>query len=274
MPELPEVETIKRELKPQIRNKRIIDCTILRADVIAFPKPASFCKEIIGEKIIDVTRKAKYLILELTNEKSIIIHLRLSGTMALAAIDAEPERFTRLVLRLEDGQLLFKEPRVLGRVYLVKDGETPNNLKGYFNLGCEPIAADFNFAYLRSKIKHRKAAIKSLLLDQNICAGVGNIYSDEALYRAGIRPLRRAHRITKKETVRLIQSLKEVLHEGIANFGTSVSDYKRTDGKDGNFQKFLHVYGREDEPCRKCGTIIKLKKIGNRSTRYCPKCQK
>lgn len=274
MPELPEVETIKRELRPRIRNQRIVDCTILRPDVIAHPRPSSFCREIIGEKIRDVTRKAKYLILELSNGKRIIIHLRLSGTMALAPIDAEPEKFSRLVLRLEDCQLLFKEPRVLGRIYLLKNREKPSNLKGYFSLGCEPISSDFDFTYLRSKIKHRKARIKSLLLDQNICAGVGNIYSDEALYRAGIRPLRRAHRITKQETTRLIKSLKDVLHEGIANFGTSVSDYRRTDGKDGNFQNFLYVYGREDEPCRKCGTVIKLQKIGNRSTRYCPKCQR
>lgn len=274
MPELPEVETIRRELRPRIRNKRINDCIILRADVIAHPEPSSFCKNIIGEKIRDVTRKAKYLILELSNGKRIIIHLRLSGTMVLAPVDAEPERFTRLVIKFDDRQLLFKEPRVLGRAYLVKNHETPGNLKGFFRLGCEPISPDFDFVYLRAKIKHRKARIKSLLLDQHICAGVGNIYADEALYRAGIRPLRRAHRITKKETTKLIQSLKDVLHEGIANFGTSVSDYTRTDGKDGNFQKFLYVYGREDEPCRKCGTIIKLKKIGNRSTRYCPKCQK
>ena len=135
MPELPEVETIRRELRPRIRNKRINDCIILRADVIAHPEPSSFCKNIIGEKIRDVTRKAKYLILELSNGKRIIIHLRLSGTMVLAPVDAEPERFTRLVIKFDDRQLLFKEPRVLGRAYLVKNHETPGNLKGFFRLG-------------------------------------------------------------------------------------------------------------------------------------------
>ncbi|KPL12726.1 hypothetical protein AMJ74_06325 [candidate division WOR_3 bacterium SM1_77] len=274
MPELPEVETIKRELRPRIRGKIIANCIMLREDVIAHPSPKAFCKSIINEKILDVTRKARYLILELTNEKRLVFHLRLSGTMVLAPLDAEPEKFTRLALKLDDVQLLFREPRVLGRAYLIKAGEMPSNLKGFYNLGCEPISDDFDSVYLRQKIKHRKARIKSLLLDQNICAGMGNIYSDEALFRAGIRPLRRAYRITNKEMSQLIKALKEVIHEGIANFGTSVSDYRRTDGRDGNFQNFLCVYGREDQPCRKCGTKIVVKKIGNRSTRYCPKCQK
>jgi formamidopyrimidine-DNA glycosylase len=274
MPELPEVETIRRELRPKIRNKRIVGCEMLRPDVIAYPKPAAFCKGLVGEKIIDVKRQAKYLILQLTNDKRLIFHFRLSGTMVLAPLGAEPERFSRLVLQLEDRQLFFKEPRVLGRAYLLKGYERPNNLKGFFNLGCEPISADFNETYLREKVKHRKAYIKNLLLDQHICAGMGNIYSDEALFRAGIRPTRRAFRITKKELARLSATLRDVISEGILNFGTSVADYHRTDGKDGNFQNFLNVYGREGEPCRKCGATIQVRKIGNRSTRYCPKCQK
>jgi formamidopyrimidine-DNA glycosylase len=274
MPELPEVETIRRELHPRIKNKRIIGCRILRPDVVAHPKPNAFCKSLIGEKIIGVSRRAKYLILELTNDKRLIFHLRLSGTMVLSPSDAEPEKFSRIVLTLENQQLLFKEPRVLGRAYLLRGEERPSNLKGFFNLGCEPISIDFNAAYLREKIKHRTARIKSLLLDQHICAGMGNIYSDEALFRAGVRPMRRANRITQKEMSRLIVALRDVINEGIENFGTSVSDYHRTDGKDGNFQNFLCVYGREGEPCRKCGTAIAVKKIGNRSTRYCPKCQK
>lgn len=274
MPELPEVETIRRELRPKIRHKKITDCIVLRPDVIAHPKPDSFCAELIGEKITEVKRQAKYLILELTHDKRLIFHLRLSGTMSLAPLGAEPERFSRVIIELEDQQLFFNEPRVLGRTYLLKGEERPGNLKGFFNLGCEPISADFNAAYLRNKIRHRKAFIKNLLLDQHICAGMGNIYSDEALFHAGIRPTRRANRITQKETSRLIKTLRDVIVQGIENFGTSVSDYTRTDGKDGNFQNFLCVYGREGEPCRKCGTNIAVKKIGNRSTRYCPKCQK
>jgi formamidopyrimidine-DNA glycosylase len=273
VPELPEVETIARELKPRIRGRKITDCIILRPDVIAHPGPAKFCREIIGEKIHDVSRKAKYLILELGSEKRLVFHLRLSGTMVIIPSGSKHHKFSRLVLVLNDCQLLFNEPRVLGRVSLLKDGEVLPNLKGYYNLGCEPISEDFTPDYLKAKIKNRKARIKALLLDQNVCAGMGNIYSDEALFRAGIRPMRRANRITSKELQKLTKALREVIREGILNFGTSVSDYTRTDGKNGNFQNFLCVYGREGEPCRKCGTKIALKKIGNRGTRYCPKCQ-
>jgi formamidopyrimidine-DNA glycosylase len=274
MPELPEVETIRRELKPKITNQRITDCLILRKDIIAHPGPRKFCSSISNERIIDVKRRAKYLILELTNNKRVIFHLRLSGTVIIRNLTSTPEKYTRVVIKFNHCQLFFKEPRALGRVYLVEDNERPNVLKGFFSLGHEPISKEFDFQYFRNKIRKRRARIKLLLLDQHICAGVGNIYSDEALFRAGIRPLRRANRINTKETFRLILALRDVLNKAIKKFGTSVSDYKRTNGKDGSFQNFLHVYSREDEPCRVCGTIIVLKKIGNRSTRYCPRCQK
>ena len=273
MPELPEVETIARELRSRILGRTIEDCIILRPDVIAHPKPAQFCKEITGRIIKGVGRKAKYLILELDREKRLVFHLRLSGTVSIIPLDLSPHRFSRLVLVLNDCQLLFIEPRVLGRTYLLRSGEILPNLKGFYRLGCEPIADDFTPDYLKAKLKNRKARIKSLLLDQNICAGMGNIYSDEALYRAGIRPMRRANRITNRELERLTKALRDVITDGIHNFGTSVSDYTRTNGKNGNFQNLLCVYGREGKPCRKCGTKIALKKIGNRGTRYCPRCQ-
>ena len=274
MPELPEVETIRRELRPKVINQEIEECTILRKDVIGHPSTRAFCKSIINERIVAIQRRAKYLIFELTNDKRLIFHLRLSGTIALRDIHADSERFTRLILRLHDYQLFFNEPRVLGRVYLLRIDEDNKIPKGFFSLGYEPISQEFDFAYLRNKIKGRKARIKSLLLDQRICAGVGNIYSDEALFHAGVRPLRRAYRLTAAETFRLLVALKDVLNKAVDNFGTSVGDYIRTDGADGNFQNFLYVYSREDEPCRVCGTKIVVKKIGNRSTRYCPKCQK
>jgi len=274
VPELPEVETIKRELKTRIINKKILACILLRSDVIAYPKPKTFCRAIINERVTNVTRKAKYLFLELTNEKKIVFHFRLSGTISLRKLHVKPERFTRVIIKINGYQLFFNEPRVLGRIYLLKGKKRLPFLKGLYNLGFEPIADAFDLLYFRDKIKGRKAKIKALLLDQSICAGVGNIYSDEALFHAGIRPLRRANRITIRETAKLVRTLKHVIQKGIDNYGTSVSDYHRTDGKDGNFQKFLYVYGKEDEPCKVCGTKIVLRKLGNRSTRYCPKCQK
>jgi len=274
LPELPEVETIRRELARKIINKRIISCSILRKDVIEYPGPASFRKSITGEEITAVIRRAKYLIIELTNQKRLIFHFRLSGTVLLKKSGAAPERFTRVIIGLNGLQLFFNEPRVLGRIYLQHRNKRYKTPKGLYTLGYEPISPEFDFNYLRSKIKGRKARIKSLLLDQRICAGVGNIYSDEALFHAGITPLRRADRLTTEEILKLIFSLKDVLNKAIDNFGTSVSDYHRINGKEGNFQKYLYVYSREGEPCRICGTEIALTKISNRSTRFCPKCQK
>jgi formamidopyrimidine-DNA glycosylase len=274
MPELPEVETIKRELEPKLVGRKIIGCEILRPDIIGHPSPAKFRSGVTGKLITRVGRRAKYLVIELNNGERIIIHLRLSGVLIFRSISDPPEKHARLVFKFERDELVFEEPRALGRAYLVRAGETPPVLKGFFNLSREPIAGSFDFAYLKKKIKHRRAPIKALLLDQAICAGIGNIYSDEALFRAGIRPLRKACRLSNREIARLAITLREVLLDGIDNFGTTVSDYKRSDGKSGNFQNLLNVYSRENEPCKFCGTRISIKKIGNRSTRFCPKCQR
>jgi len=274
MPELPEIETIKRELKPRIINQKIIDCIILRSDIIGYPKPKQFCSLVIGERISDVIRRGKYLILQLTNNKRIVFHLRLSGALLILTHGDGTPKFARVMLKLSNFNLIFEEPRVLGRVYVIRDDAKPWVLKGLFTLGYEPISPEFDFNHFKNRIKNRKAHIKALLLDQKICAGVGNIYSDEALFRAGIRPLRRTNTLKIKEIFKLLLALKDVLNEGIENFGTTVSDYKRTNGKNGNFQKFLYVYSREDKPCHICNTKIRLTKIGNRSTRFCPRCQK
>ncbi len=294
MPELPEVETIKRELKSEIINQKITDCKIFRKDIVGYPAPDKFCKCIINETIINVTRRAKYLIIVLSNEKKLIFHLRLSGRIFVLknpqfqisnpkqSLNSnleiiqfnEKTKFVRLIIGLEDKLLVFCEPRALGRVYLIKENERPKILKGFFNLSFEPLSPEYDFNYFKDKIKNRKAKIKSVLLDQCICAGVGNIYSDEALFHAGIRPTRRANTLKTDEIFKLLLAMKQVLRKGIDECGTTVSDYKRTDGKSGNFQNFLYVYDREGEPCKKCGKTIVLTKIGNRSTRYCPKCQK
>jgi len=289
MPELPEVETIKRELKPEIINRCIIGCKILRKDIIGYPDARTFLKGLMGETIIDVNRKAKYLIINLTNDKRLIFHLRLSGRIFVINNDkvlkskgeiifndgiVEKKKFIRLILELDDKLLIFSEPRVLGRAYLIKENERPQTLKGFFNLSYEPISPEYDFQYFKNKLKKKKAQIKSVLLDQCICAGVGNIYSDEALFHSGIRPTRRVNTLKTEEIFKLLMAMKDVLRKGIDECGTTVSDYKRTDGRTGNFQNFLYVYEREGAPCRVCGAKIVLTKVGNRSTRYCPKCQK
>lgn len=282
MPELPEVETIKRELQLKILNRKIVGCKILRKDVIGFPAPENFCKSILNESIIDVCRRAKYLILELSKKKKIIFHLRLSGAIiyqknsSVLSFDRGKlnKKYVRLTIQLDQGTIIFYEPRALGRAYLIKEDEKPPVLKGLFNLSFEPLSPEYDFNYFKNKIENRKTSIKQLLLDQSVCAGVGNIYSDEALFRAGINPTRKANTLKTEEIFKLLIALKDVLKKGIDEFGTTVADYKRADGKSGNFQKFLYVYAQEGKPCRLCGREIIVKKLGSRATRFCPHCQK
>ena len=277
MPELPEVETIKRELlAAQLVGKTIMRCIILRNDVIGHPSVKCFARLLRNTTIKSIHRRAKYLIFTLDSDKLLIFHLRLSGSIILRKTSEQNTKFARIVLIIsDDRKLIFDEPRVLGRIYLLCTGEKPAVLKGYYKLSHEPLSPEFDFAYFKNRIKNRrKAVIKSLLLDQSFCAGIGNIYSDEALFKAGIGPLRRAGTLKHSEIFKLLLSLKHVLRQGILHLGTSVSDYKRPDGSTGGFQNLLNVYGREGEPCRSCGTPIAAKKLGNRTTRFCPKCQK
>jgi formamidopyrimidine-DNA glycosylase len=274
MPELPEVETIRRELASRIFGQHIRTCRVLRPDTVAYPTPGGFCGGLKNDTVREVTRKAKYLIIVLASGKRLIFHLRLSGTIFVRPRGTKPERFTRIALSLDDNELFFNEPRVLGRAYLIEANRTAGMPKGLLSLGIEPISPGFTVQYLHDRLKKRKALIKTVLLDQHVCAGVGNIYSDEALFHAGIRPTRRAFRVTRRETELLVSMLKNVLRKAVRKFGTSVGDYVRTDGTNGSFQNFLYVYQREGQPCRVCGAEINVVKIGNRSTRYCPKCQK
>lgn len=276
MPELPEVETIRQELLPLVKGKKILSVKVFRSDIIGYPKESEFIKGIKNQKIRDVNRAGKYLLFQLDEDRQLIIHLRLSGRLLLnppikRGIAIPYERL-RLLLN-NRRQLSFVEPRVLGRVYLIKDSKLPKNLNGLATLGLEPIDPNFNSGYLKSKISHRSANIKSLLLDQRITAGVGNIYSDEALFLSGIHPLRSANSLSDNEIKKLASSLRNVIKTGIKSKGTTVSDYLRPDASEGKYQLQAFVFAREGEKCRRCGSIIQKIRIGNRSSRFCPKCQ-
>jgi len=274
MPELPEVETIKRELQTLLTGKTIVRCRVMRPDIIGYPETREFKRRIRNQVITRIHRRAKYLLMDLAGGSTLIFHLRLSGAL-LVKTKGKISRHARIVFLLNDGSnLIFDEPRVLGRAYLINKDEQPHVLKGFHELSYEPISPEFDLAYFAKNLGKRKAIIKSVLLDQKVCAGVGNIYSDEALFRAGIRPFRRASRLKPAEIFKLLLALKDVLHLGIKHLGTSVSDYRRVNEQTGNFQKMLRVYAQEGKPCKVCGTPIVVKKIGNRGTRYCPKCQK
>jgi formamidopyrimidine-DNA glycosylase len=274
MPELPEVETIRRELIPHIIKRRINRVKVHRPDIVGFPDAKTFVKELTNKRIIALERRAKYLIFRLNNNNSLIVHLRLSGQLRIEK-GIKPLRFERVSFFLSGGKrLVFVEPRVLGRVYLIENEKYPDVLKGLKNLGLEPISPEFSFEYLKSKLHGRKGIIKSLLLDQSIAAGVGNIYSDEALFLAGIRPTRRANTLTNEEIRKLARALRTVIQAGIKHKGTSVSDYLRPDGSEGSYQMITYVFNREGEKCRYCPGIVVATKIANRTSRYCPKCQR
>jgi formamidopyrimidine-DNA glycosylase len=281
MPELPEVETIRRELEEPLLGRTIFGVTIARNDIVGFPDPAGFAGAVAGLRVIRLERRGKYLKIRLRTpegeDRLLVIHLRLSGHLEVPPNTEPPLRFERVRFHLSGGScLVFVEPRVLGRAYLVDENHLPKVLRGLEDMGLEPIEPGFDAAYLRGKIKGRSAPIKALLLDQRIAAGVGNIYSDEALFRAGIHPNRPGKSLRPRETEQLAAALRAVLEQSIEHMGTTMADsrYQRPNHRPGGFQAFLRVFDREGQPCPTCGTEIRACTIANRTSRYCPKCQR
>ncbi len=248
-----------------------------RPDIVGFPGPRKFKQEVVGHRIGRLARRGKYLLVGLDRGRELVFHLRLSGHLEVLT-DGRRPRFERIRFGLSGGRALsFVEPRVLGKVYLVEAGNYPPVLRGMERMGHEPIDPRFTAAYLAGKLAGRKAAVKSLLLDQRVCCGVGNIYSDEALARAGIRPGRPAGSLSRAEVTRLARHLRGVLRDGIRWCGTTLGDgrYRRPGTERGGFQEHLRVFGREGERCRRrgCRGTVERVKIGNRSSYYCPDCQ-
>lgn len=277
MPELPEVETMRRRLEPLLVGKRIVDVTVGREDIVGHPRSAArFRNGTRGREVVALRRRGKYLIIELDDAVELVLHMRLSGHLEVVDRGCHP-RYERLRFELSDGTALaFAEPRVLGRAYLVRPGCYPPALAGMQAMGPEPVDPRWSADYLAGRLRGRRASVKSLLLDQRVCCGVGNIYSDEALYRAGVRPLRRAGRLSRAEVERLADGLRAVITEGINWCGTTMVDrrYLQPDGAAGSFQEHLNVFGRTGDACRRCGSQIRRARVGNRSTHYCPSCQR
>uniref|UniRef100_A0A7V4E2U0 Formamidopyrimidine-DNA glycosylase n=1 Tax=candidate division WOR-3 bacterium TaxID=2052148 RepID=A0A7V4E2U0_UNCW3 len=274
MPELPEVETIKNELLPFLINKRFIGVKLENKKIIGYPKPISFLEKVIGKKILNIERRGKYLLFKLSKSYYLTFHLKLSGRLIYRENLKNEVKYSRIKFLLDKGILIFAEPRLLGRVYLYLDNKLPKVLLSLKKLGKEPLMPDFNFHYLKEKIKNRRAFIKSLLLNQQIACGVGNIYSDEALFCAQIHPKRRSFSLTDEEIKRLVKCLKKIIRLAIKKKGTSISDYLRPNGQEGSFQNYLKVFKKDGEICVRCGEKIVRIKINNRSSYFCPNCQK
>lgn len=272
MPELPEVETVVRGLREPLIGHKVLGVTCTQPKTIRHADLASMTARLQGQKVIGITRRAKYILCQLSSGDLFIVHLGMSGRLYVVpdAAQRDSDRWAHLILQLDGGQQLrFSDPRRFGFAAVVS---TFNELAP--KIGPEPLSDDFTRAGFAEKLKRHHKAIKALLLDQAFIAGVGNIYADESLFRAKIRPLRRADSLRKAEIDRLYAAIRAVLEEAIARHGASINWYRKVDGTAGDAQDNFYVYGREGEPCLVCGTPIQKIVVGGRGTHFCPKCQK
>ncbi len=264
MPELPEVETIVRKLKPELVDQTILEADLRWPRTLAYPSAKKFKEQITGQKILYVGRRAKFLNIALS-AFNLLIHLRMSGDLFMKEGKIKPEKHDRLILKLTGGKsLVFNDTRKFGRVWLTA---SPENVLG--KLGPEPLSRAFTPQWLHTALHNRHRQLKPLLLDQTFLAGLGNIYTDEALHIAKLHPLVLSDSITAKQARALQDAVRKVLKEGILRNGASIDWVYRG----GEFQNHFRVYDREGKPCPVCGTKIERIVVGQRSTHYCPKCQ-
>jgi len=264
MPELPEVETIARSLAPELTGKTILSADLLWARTLETPSPKKFREQIRGQKIQGVSRRAKYLILNL-KDYSLMIHLRMSGDLLIRGGTIKHEKHDRLLLYLSSkNYLAFNDTRKFGRVWLTAD---PESVLG--KLGPEPLEKGFTPRWLFENLRARKRQLKPLLLDQTFLAGLGNIYTDECLYIAKLHPLKLSNVVTQGEAAELHKAIRAVLKEGIRRNGASIDWVYRG----GGYQNVFRVYDRDGKPCAVCGTVIQKLTIGQRGTHICPVCQ-
>lgn len=264
MPELPEVETFARSLRLELTGREIISAQLFWPRTLSTPSPEAFLEKISGQKIQTVKRRAKYLWLELSTFH-LFIHLRMSGDLWMRPSPHLPEKHDRLHLSLSDGRtLVFNDIRKFGHVWLTPD---PEDVIGH--LGPEPLDPAFTPQLLHSRLIKRRRLMKPLLLDQAFLAGLGNIYTDEALHLSGMHPLRVSDTITADEAERLFHAIQSVLSAGIEHNGASIDWVYRG----GSFQNYFRVYDREGQPCPVCGTPIQRIIVGQRGTHFCPTCQ-
>ena len=266
MPELPEVQTIADALATLIVGQAITAVSVLWAGVVDRPEPALFVDALCGRRILEVGRRGKYLLFRLDDDRWLVMHLRMTGEMRVVPMSEPLDRHDHLVFRLEDGQeWRFRDQRKFGRAYLVDD---PAQIVG--RLGPEPLSPAFTASHLAAVLAGRRAPIKSLLLDQRIVAGIGNIYADESLYHARIHPLSEGGALDEAQREALVWAVRTVIQQALAEMGTTLRDYRRPDGSLGNFQNRLQVFRRTDEPCPSCGAPIRRIVVGGRSTHFCP----
>jgi formamidopyrimidine-DNA glycosylase len=272
MPELPEVETIARTLEPAIRGRVIAGIELLYRPLLRRGSRKGL-EEMKGRRVLGVNRRGKMLLIAFESGRTLVFHLKMTGQFSLADPGEARDKHTRLVVRFEDGanELVFRDVRKFGFL-LCLEGDPMAACAELACLGPEPL--DIGLAEFTALIARKRGRIKSLLLNQTVIAGIGNIYADEMLFDARIHPQSQASSLGKKAVERLYDSMKKILTLAIAEKGSTLQDYRDAEGKSGNFQFFHKVYDRKGEPCVACGTTIRMTRIGGRSSHFCPRCQR
>ena len=270
MPELPEVETSRRGIEPYLRDERI-DGIVIRDKRLRWPVRADVTRQLTGQTITSVSRRAKYLLINTTNG-SAMIHLGMSGSVYIVDRDTPAGVHEHFDFNLGSGKALrYRDPRRFGSLHWSRD---PAQHKLIRSLGPEPLGAEFSGEYLWQRSRGRRVNVKQFIMNANIVVGVGNIYASEALFLAGINPHRAAGRIALQRYLRLADVIRQVLQQAIRAGGTTLRDFYGGDGEAGYFQQQLLVYGRDMEPCTQCGQALRAVVLGQRSTFYCTHCQR
>ena len=287
MPELPEVETVRLQLKHKVIGKIIESVEVLHPKTIEYNR--TFKNKLKGKQIADIDRVGKLMIISFSGEENLFLlaHLKMTGQFfyvdkkgavsggghSMTATDTSlPNKHTRVAFHFKDDtSLFFNDMRLFGYTKLADAKIVTEARKGF---GPEPIDPEFDIEWFVANVRKRKSPIKAVLLDQSFVAGLGNIYVDEALWRAQVKPMRMANTLTKKEAAAIAVASGDVMLESIAVGGTTFQHFKDTGGENGNFTDYLKVFGKQNEACSRCGTIIKKTRCAGRGTHYCPKCQK
>ena len=274
MPELPEVETIRRIIEPQISGRSITSLEIHNPQIIAFPDADTFSSSLVGCSFTGMSRRGKFLIFHLDNGSRLVLHLRMTGQMLVTPADYQEEKHTHLKAELSDGkQIRYIDIRRFGRFWLLGKDQA-DTVTGMDKLGIEPDDKLLTANFLIEKLNKRKKAIKEMLHDQTIIAGIGNIYSDEILHAARIYPEKSCNALTNAEWKRLAEQIPKVIAWAIEANEITPEDYLAGKGKEYRNTPFLKAYGHNGKPCEICGTLFEKLTVGGRSSCYCPKCQK
>ena len=273
MPELPEVETVKETLKLKLLNRVIKDVDILYKGIIEYPEVPIFIKNIKNQKVLNLSRKGKWIIIELDNYY-LLSHLRMEGKYFFKTSNDEILKHEHVIFKLDNNtELRYMDVRKFGKMWLIEKDKI-NDIGPLKELGLEPWDKDLTPKYLKDKFKNKKLPIKTLLLDQSIITGIGNIYANEILFMSKINPLDTQDKLTTKDLQNIIDNTKKELESAIKKGGTTIRSYTSVDGVHGLFQQELYVHGKENNKCPNCNSNILKIKIGGRGTYYCPKCQK